>query len=82
MGIAKLGAMSEDPQPAQAPTPADLRGAGGPVASLPAAGTGVDEALEALAAAEGLPLAERAAAFEAFHEALSAALETDPEVGE
>lgn len=74
--------MSQDPQPEQAPTPADLRGAVGPAASVPAAGTGVEEALEALAAAEGLPLADRAAAFEEFHEALTAVLETDPEAGE
>ena len=74
--------MSEDPHPDQAPTPADLRGAVGPAASVPAAGTGVEEALEALAAAEGLPLADRATAFEEFHEALTAALETEPEAGE
>lgn len=80
--IDKLGAMSEDPQLGKAPTPADLRGAVGPAASVPVAGTGVEEALEALAAAEGLTLAERAAAFEDFHDALSAALEIDPEAGE
>ncbi|WP_139346701.1 hypothetical protein [Sinomonas mesophila] len=74
--------MSEDPQPAQAPTPADLRRAVGPAASVPAAGVGVEDALEALAEAEGLPLSERAAAFEEFHEALTAALETEPGAGE
>ncbi|WP_430294947.1 hypothetical protein [Sinomonas sp. B1-1] len=62
--------MSEDPQ---LPGPGAARGR-----EHEAVVPETEQALAALDAAEALPLAERAAAFEAFHAALSGVLGVEP----